>query len=224
MHGLVPPSPRWLSSLVRSPAANGSATGGCACRVRPASASPRAAGEVISASWPVARTNSTARLDLRPHRAGRQLREQRLGLVRRELAQLLLPVRAEAGEHRGHLGQDHEPVGAERAREEGGGAVLVDHRVDAREVLAAARGRDAAAADRDDDRPRGEQRADRARARPPRAAAARARPGASRGRRRGRPASRGRARARAPAARRRTARPASSARRRPGRPRRRARA
>ena len=130
--------------------------------VRPSSASPRAAGEVIRASWPVARTNSTRRLDLRPHRAGRELREERLGVVGGELAQLLLLVRAEAGVDRRHLGQDHEPVGAELAREEGGGAVLVDHRVDAREVLAAPRGRDAAAADGDDDRARGEQRADRA--------------------------------------------------------------
>src|SRR6478752_3660296 len=71
------------------------------------------------------------RLDLRAHRAGRERREKRLGVLSRELAQLLLLIRAEVGEHGGHLGQDHEPLGAERARKERGGAVLVDYRVDA---------------------------------------------------------------------------------------------
>ena len=38
--GSVPPSPRWLSSLVRSRAANGSARGGCACRCGPRARRP----------------------------------------------------------------------------------------------------------------------------------------------------------------------------------------
>src|SRR3954470_23303142 len=85
-------------------------------------------------------------LDLRAHRARRKLRQERFGLVGRELAQLTLRVGAEAGIHRRHLGEDDEPVGAEVAREQGGGPVLVDHRIDARQVLATPRGGDAAAA------------------------------------------------------------------------------
>src|SRR4029079_15970452 len=101
------------------------------------------------------------RLDLRPHRAGREPGQESLGLFDGERAQLLLPVGAEVGEDGRHLGEDHETLGAERAGEEGGGAVLVDHGVDAREVLPAAGGGHAAAAAGDDDRSRGEQRPDR---------------------------------------------------------------
>src|SRR5580765_2099161 len=101
------------------------------------------------------------RLDLRPHRAGREPGQERLGLVDGERAQLLLPVGAEVGEDGRHLGEDHETLRAERPGEQRGSAVLVDHGVDAREVLPAAGGGDAAAAAGDDDRPRGEQRPDR---------------------------------------------------------------
>src|SRR5438045_2334311 len=101
------------------------------------------------------------RFGVRAHRAGRQRREGRLGLVDGELAELLLFVGAEATEDGVDLGQDHEPVDAELTGEEGGGAVLVDYGVEAGEADAATHGRDAAAAAGDDDRPGGDQRADR---------------------------------------------------------------
>src|ERR1051326_7007249 len=100
-------------------------------------------------------------LHLRAHRAGGELRHQRLGLFHRELAQLFLRVGPEARVDGGHLGQDHEAVRAERAGEQRRRTVLVDHGIDSGEVLAAAGRRDAAAAAGDDDRARGEQRADR---------------------------------------------------------------
>src|SRR4051812_379560 len=72
--------------------------------------------------------------ELRSHRAFGELGQELFGLADRELADLFLvrlaPVPVDAWD----FGQDHEPVRAETLREEGRGAVFVDHSVDAPEV------------------------------------------------------------------------------------------
>ena len=59
VHGREFLPPRSLSRVVRGRAKNGSATGGCACAVRALERVAETRRDVIRASWPVARTNST---------------------------------------------------------------------------------------------------------------------------------------------------------------------
>ena len=165
---------------------------------RPASASASAAGEVIRASRPVARTNVDGRLDLRPHRAGGELGEQRLGLVRGELG---------AAPPAGRCRSRRRPPGTSVRITSRSAPSSRASRAEARSLsitastparwLAAPRDRDPAAAAGDDDRAGGEQRADRAEL-DDLERRGEGRRAASRGPRRGRPASRGHARARGP--------------------------
>src|SRR5207248_971825 len=78
-----------------------------------------------------------------------------------ELPQLALIRRSPAPRDGPDVGEDQQSLGFERDREQRGGAVLVDHRVDAVQAAVAGGNRNAAASARDRDRARGEERADR---------------------------------------------------------------
>jgi hypothetical protein len=58
----------------------------------------------------------------------------RLGLGDGEAVEPLLVGLAEADRDARHAGRDHQQVGAHLDREQGGGAVLVDHRLDAAQL------------------------------------------------------------------------------------------
>src|SRR6185295_6286125 len=95
------------------------------------------------------------RLDLRPHAAGAEVALGRvsLGLGDGDAVEPLLVGLAEADRDARHAGRDHQQVGAHLDREQGGGAVLVDHRLDAAQIAAGdLLDRDAAAAAGDDER------------------------------------------------------------------------
>jgi hypothetical protein len=100
-------------------------------------------------------------LDLGAHRALGELGEERFGVVGVKYVDRRLAGAAEVAVDGVRRGQDHEPLGAERGGEEGGGAVLVDHGVDAAELAVSRDDRNSAAAAGDRERPGIEEGADR---------------------------------------------------------------
>src|SRR6266516_7435081 len=87
-------------------------------------------------------------LDLGAHRAFRELREQRFGVVAGELADLFLLPGAEVAIDRRYLGEDDQAHSLELAREKRRGSILVDHCVHSGQAPPAPHDRDAAAAAR----------------------------------------------------------------------------
>src|SRR5207253_449487 len=92
-------------------------------------------------------------LDLRAHRALRELREQRFDVLAGELADLFLLLGPEVAIDGRYLGEDDQAHRVEFAREQGRGSILVDHRVHSGQAALASHDRDAAPAARDRDRP-----------------------------------------------------------------------
>src|SRR5438270_3780304 len=92
--------------------------------------------------------------DLRSHRAFCETRQERLRLLSTQMLQLALARLAELLVDRGNLREDEQPLRAELPGEKCRRSVLVDHRVDADETLAASDDRDASAAARDRNRTR----------------------------------------------------------------------
>ncbi len=125
--------------------------------VRP---SARASALVISTSPPVARTKLEGRLDLRPHRAGGEVVEDRAVAFGVELVDPLGGVGAEAAVDPVHLGDDEELRRVEPRGQECRGEILVDHRVHAVMAVLPGDDRDAAAADRADRRAGGDEGVD----------------------------------------------------------------
>src|SRR4030095_1961291 len=85
-------------------------------------------------------------LELRTDRALGELRQERLGLVDRELAQVLFARPGAAPPDGSHVGEDQHPLGVEPDGEKRRGAILVDDRVDAAEPPVLPDDGDAAAA------------------------------------------------------------------------------
>ncbi len=100
-------------------------------------------------------------LDLRPHRAGRQLGQEPLRLVGRQLTQLFGALCPEGAVHRRDLREDQQPRCAELPGEERRRSILVDDGVDALELSIPPGDGNPTPATRDGDCPAADQRADR---------------------------------------------------------------
>ena len=123
---------------------------------------PRAArsSDVITRA-PAASTNA-ARRHLRPHAAPGELAARRqLAQPRGAAPRRATPARrAEADRGGRDVGRDHQALGADRARQQRPGEVLVEDRLDAAQPAVLAHHRDPAAAGGDDDRALADQRVD----------------------------------------------------------------
>ena len=104
----------------------------------PAMIRPRSASAPIAAVFPVACGEPARRCHLRPHRSGGERHRRQRG--RRRAPDRLLRRLAPVDVDRVGVGQHHEQVGVELARQQLGGEVLVDHALDAGQLAGCAPG------------------------------------------------------------------------------------